>query len=125
MLRFLLDEHLSPGIGAGLRRINPKIEVHPVSQWERGVFLGRADQELLAAAATQGLTLVTYDCRTIPTLLRTWREQGRHYGGVIFVDDRTIAPGDIGSLVRALASLFRDRGEEDWEDRQMFLPHYG
>jgi hypothetical protein len=124
MLRFLLDEHLSPDIGAGLRRIDPRIEVYAVSQWERGVFLGRGDQELLAAAAAQHLTLVTYDCRTIPTLLRTWREEGRHYGGVIFVDDRTIAPGDIGSLVRALASLFRDHGEDEWENRQMFLPHH-
>ena len=124
MLRLLLDEHLSPRIGIGLRRTNPMIEVHAISQWERGTFLGRADAELLAKAVAQGLTLVTYDCRTIPDLLIKWEEQGRPHGGVIFVDEKTLAPDDIGGLVRALASLSRDFGHLDWTDREMFLPRY-
>jgi hypothetical protein len=124
MLRLLLDEHLSPTIGFGLRRMDPLIEVHAISQWEGGTFRGRPDQELLAKAAVQRLTLVTYDCRTIPDLLMKWTEQRRHHGGVIFVDEKTIAPDDIGGLVRALASLFRDFGDLDWTDREMFLPRY-
>jgi hypothetical protein len=124
MLRLLLDEHLSPGIAVGLRRIHPAIDVHAISQWEYGRFLGRPDRELLTKAAQQKLTLVTYDCRSIPDLLRSWREQGRHHGGIIFVDEKTILPGDIGGLVRALAKLVGDLGSSDWEDREMFLPRY-
>jgi len=124
MLRLLLDEHLSPNICIGLRRTDPLIEVHAISQWERGTFLGRTDEELLAKAAAQGLTLVTYDCRTIPDLLMAWTQQGRSHGGVIFVDEKTIAPGAIGGLVRALAALFRDFGHLDWTGREMFLPRY-
>ncbi|HEX3662700.1 MAG TPA: hypothetical protein VHU89_14790 [Acidobacteriaceae bacterium] len=119
----LLDEHLSPGIAAGLQRIEPGIEVYAISQWKHGRFLGRADQELLAEAA-HGLTFVTYDCRSIPDLLRFWGEQGRSHSGVIFVDDKSIAPGDIGGLVRALGKLFSDLRHLDWENREMFLPRY-
>ncbi|MGA7521361.1 MAG: DUF5615 family PIN-like protein [Acidobacteriaceae bacterium] len=124
MLRLLLDEHLSPGIAAGLQRIDPGIDVYAISQWRHGRYLGRPDHELLTEAATQGLTLVTYDCRSIPDLLGSWRDHERSHSGVIFVDNRTIAPGDIGSLVRALAKLWLDLGDTDWENREMFLPRY-
>ncbi len=124
MLRLLLDEHLSLGIATGLRRIDPAIEVYAISQWERGRFLGRTDHDLLVKAATQGLTLVTYDCRTIPDLLVEWELHGLRHGGVILVDERTIAPSDIGGLARALAELFRDHGHQDWQRRVMFLPRY-
>lgn len=124
MLRFLLDEHLSPAICAGLKRIDPGIEVHAISQWKNGHFLGRPDLEILTEGVAQGLTLVTYDCRSIPNLLRVWGEQGRRHAGVVFVDEKTLNPGDIGGLVRALASLFSDFGRLDWEGREMFLPRY-
>jgi hypothetical protein len=37
-------------------------------------------------AAAAGYTLVTYDLRTIPTLLQTWATNGRRHHGVIFFD---------------------------------------
>jgi hypothetical protein len=67
------------------------------------------------------LTLVTYDRRTIPPLLKTWAEEGRKPGGVIFVDEKTISPADIGGLVRALIQLFKETGRWDWTDRVCFL----
>jgi hypothetical protein len=124
MLRFLLDEHVSAAVARGLMRINPVIVVHAISQWEDGRFLGRPDPDLLSKVVEQGLTLVTYDCCSIPRILRTWQEQGRRQSGVVFVDEKTIAPGDIGGLVRALARLFLDYGHFNWQDREMFLPRY-
>jgi len=67
------------------------------------------------------LTLVTYDRRTIPPLLKAWAEEGRKHGGVIFVDENTISPADIGGLVRALIQLLKERGRQDWTDRVYFL----
>jgi hypothetical protein len=40
---------------------------------------------------------------------------------VIFVDEKTISPADIGSLVRALTGLSREAGKLDWIDRVYFL----
>jgi hypothetical protein len=121
MVGLLLDEHLSPKVAAGLRQRGLPIGVHWMSEWEGGAFLGRSDAECLAEAARQGLTLVTYDCRTIPVLLKAWREQGRSHGGVIYISPRTVPLGAVGTLVRALTWLVRRYGTEDWTDREEFL----
>jgi hypothetical protein len=121
MLKFLLDEHISPDVAIGLRRRNRTIEVHDMVEWENGHFLGEEDSSCLREAAAQGLTLVTYDRRTIPPLLKTWAEEERTHGGVIFVDDKTISPADIGGLVRALTRLARETWNWDWTNRIYFL----
>jgi len=121
MLKLLLDEHISPDVAKGLRRPNRALEVRYLVEWENGLFLGQDDPACLREAAIQGLTLVTYDRRTIPPLLKTWAEEGRTHGGVIFVDEKTISPGDIGGLVWALTRLARETGNWDWTNRICFL----
>ena len=121
MLKFLLDEHLSPDVATGLRRRKRAIEVRCMAEWEDGHFLGQEDSPCLREATAQGLTLVTYDRRTIPPLLKTWAEEERTHGGVVFVDEKTISPADIGGLVRALTRLARETGNWDWTNRVCFL----
>ena len=121
MLKLLLDEHISPEVANGLRRRNRAIEVRYMVEWENGHFLGREDFPCLREAAVQGLTLVTYDRRTIPPLLKTWAEEERTHGGVVFVDEKTISPADIGGLVWALTRLARETGNWDWTNRIYFL----
>ncbi len=67
------------------------------------------------------LTLLTYDLRTIPPLLKTWVETGVQHHGVIFVDRKSIDPGDVGGLIRAVCDLFDALGEVDWTDRVVYL----
>jgi hypothetical protein len=86
-----------------------------------GTFWGRRTLRVLREAATQGLTLVTYDRRTIPPFLKTWAEEERTHGGVVFVDDKAISPADIGGLVWALTRLARETGKWDWTNRIYFL----
>ncbi len=121
MLKLLLDEHISPDVANGLRRRNRAIEIRYMVEWENGHFLGQEDSTCMREAAAQGLTLVTYDRRTIPPLLKTWAEEERTHGGVIFADEKTISPADIGGLVWALTRLARETRNWDWTNRICFL----
>lgn len=121
MLKLLLDEHISPDVAHGLRRRNRSLVIHWMAEWRGSDFLGKEDSACLLEAARRGLTLVTYDRRTIPPLLKIWAEEGRRHGGVIFVDEKTISPANIGGLVRALIQLSKETGKWDWTDRVYFL----
>jgi hypothetical protein len=121
MLKLLLDEYISPNVADGLRRRNRALVVRWMAEWEDGGFLGKEDSACLHGAAEQGLTLVAYDRRTIPPLLKVWAEEGRQHGGVVFVDERTISPADIGGLVKALTRLFKETGRWNWTDRVCYL----
>lgn len=121
MVKLLLDEHISPAVADGLRRRNRRLTVVCMTAWEKGEFLGQQDSICLQQAVAQGLTLVTYDRRTIPPLLKVWAEEGQKHGGVIFVDEKTISPADTGGLVRALSELARTTAKWDWSDRVCFL----
>jgi hypothetical protein len=121
MLKLLLDEHISPAVATGLRRRKPSITVCGLVDWEGGGFLGQDDATCLRHAAAHRRTLVTYDRRTIPPLLKSWAEAGQHHGGVIFVDEKTIPPSNIGGMVRALAALAKETASWDWADRVCFL----
>lgn len=121
MLRLLLDEHISPAVAGGLRRRHRALSVVCMVEWEEGEFLGQPDSACLRQAAAQGLSLVTYDRRTIPSLLKIWAEEGRTHGGLIFADEKTIPPSDVGTLVRALSALWLKTVKWDWSDRICFL----
>ncbi len=121
MLRYLLDEHISGAVAEQIFRKNPHISVVSIHQWHKGGFLGRPDFEILEAAVRERLTLVTYDLRTIPILLRQWEELGQKHGGVVFVADRSIRANDFGGLVRGLIALWDATRHEDGTNRVYFL----
>jgi hypothetical protein len=121
VLQLLLDEHVSPDVARGMRRRDRTVIVHTMAEWEGGNFLGQEDSACLREATAQGLTLVTYDRRTVPMLLKSWAEEGRRHGGVIFVDEKTISPADVGGLMRALNALVKEARHWDWTDRVSFL----
>lgn len=121
MLNFLLDEQISPAVAEGFRRRHKAVSIQGLAEWEGGRFLGQTDEQLLQAAAAQRLTLVTYDRKTIPPLLKTWAEAGRDHGGVIFVDQKTIPSSKFGSLIRALRQLWEETGHWDWANRVLLL----
>lgn len=121
MLKLLLDEHISQRVAQGLHRRNRLLTVHCIAGWENGRFLGQDDSACLEHAAEHGLTLVTYDRRTIPPLFKDWAEAGREHGGVVFIDEKTISPSDIGGQVRALSKLIRESANWDWTSRTCFL----
>jgi hypothetical protein len=121
MLALLLDEHVSPAVAKGLVRRHPHLVVHSLRTWEAGKYLGQSDDIILQAAHRQSLTLVTFDQRTIRSLVMDWAHEERPHSGVIFVDEKTVSPGDIGGLVRALSALIAVYQNRTWKDRTLFL----
>ncbi len=117
MLKFLLDEQISPDVATGLRRKSKRIVVHCMAEWQDGRFLGLADELFLEEAARHHFTLVTYDRNTIPPVLKTWGQEGRDHGGAVFVDPETIPSSDFGELIRALQNLWDEAGDWDWTNR--------
>ena len=121
MLSLLLDEQISPRVAEQLRLQRPEISIESVHTWRAGALMGKEDRLLLAEAAGEQKTLVTYDLRTIPPLLAELYVSGASHGGVVFVDEKTIAPADYGGLIRALVALWEARSQEEWTDRVLFL----
>jgi hypothetical protein len=122
MLRDLLEEQISPVVAEGVLRKDSSIRIASVQRWRDGEFRGLRDADLLGAAATERLTLVTCDLRTIPDLLRAWAELEMPHSGVIFVRRRVIHENDFGRLVSALVELWRIAKKVDWRNRVAFLP---
>jgi hypothetical protein len=121
VLRLLTDEHISPAVAQQAPRRCRGIHVTAMQTWEGGHFLSASDDIVLQEAHQQKLTLVTFDLRTIPLLLRLWAEEGRDHSGVILVDERTIAQNDIGGLVKALCAIWRARRNLNWDNRVVYL----
>jgi hypothetical protein len=121
MLQLLLDEHIPPDVVDGVRRIQSTASVIALRHWRQGSYLGRGDAEILAAAYASQLTLVTYDVRTIPPLLRTWAESGINHGGVIYIDRRTISQSDVGRIAIALSAVIARDSGSDWTNQTRFL----
>lgn len=124
-MKLLLDEHISPAVARGLVAAGAAGSaghvVMALREWQDGAYLEASDALLLQAARVEGWTLVTYDLRTIPPLLKEWGEQGIAHGGVILVDERSIAQNDIGGLIRALARLVVALGDASWRNRIVYL----
>jgi hypothetical protein len=121
MLSVLLDEQISPVVAEQLAARQTELRVESVHRWRDGALLGADDDIVLRAASTERLTLVTYDLKTIPPLLTVWARLGDSHAGVVFVDERTIAPADFGGLIRALLVLWARERLADWTDRTQFL----
>lgn len=121
MLRLLLDIHIDPDVARGVAAIAPDCEVFSLRDWQRGEYRAASDATILEAVHREGLTLVTYDVRSVPALLRDWATRGRQHAGAVFIDHKTVAANDVGALARSLAHLFETRGSEDWTNCTTFL----
>ena len=121
MLSYLLDENISHVVAEQLARKRPEIGVQSVHHWRNGAFVGQEDGRLLRAATQEGLTLVTYDLKTIPPLLTEMAADSEAHAGVVFVDDASIRGNEFGSLVTALIAHWQRYGTQEWNNRVAFL----
>ena len=125
MLRLLTDEQISPAVARQASSRCRGIDIIAIRTWEGGQFLSTPDEMILQEAHKQRITLVTFDLRTIPPLLRLWAERGIDHSGVILVDERTFAQHDIGGLTAALCAIWKAQSDSDWTNRVLFLVRAG
>jgi len=121
MLHILTDEQIGPNVAVAAKRRCREISVVSLFDWLDGHFVGASDEELLREAARQEMTLLSFDLKTIPPLLRAWGERGIDHGGVIFVDNKSFAQNDTGGISKALVDLWELQGKLDWKNRCFFL----
>ncbi|MCC7371279.1 MAG: DUF5615 family PIN-like protein [Chloroflexi bacterium] len=118
-MRLLLDAHVPSAVAQSLA--GDGIDILTLEEWQRGAYRDAPDHDLLVAAHADARVLITYDCRTLPELLKVWAETGRPHSSVILMDERTIRQGDVGGLVRALRLLIQRDSQTPWTDRAVFL----
>ena len=121
MLSLLLDENISPEVAIQVQQSRPDIRIARIHTWQQGRLVSAPDEVILAEASAAGLTLVTYDQRTISPLLVSWGHRDIGHSGVIFVDDRTVGGDDLGALVRSLIAHWDVYADQPTENCVWFL----
>jgi hypothetical protein len=121
MLALLTDEHISHVVAEQVRLKRGDIRIESMLAWRQGALRNTPDDLVLAAAQEDGLTLITYDQKTIPPILVDLAACGGHHTGVVFADRNTIPSGNIGRLVQAVIGLYDRYQDLDWTDVVMFL----
>ena len=121
MLNILNDEQIDPDVALAARKRCRGIQITTLFEWLDGHFVGASDEELLREASRQAMTLLSFDLKTIPPLLRAWGERGIDHGGVIFVDNKSFAQNDVSGISKALSELWQLQSKLDWTNRCFFL----
>jgi hypothetical protein len=121
MLRFLLDEHISPDVCSIVRSRRSSIGIESIHEWRDGSLRGKDDDYVLRVAAESGYALVTYDLRTLPPLLREWAARGQRHQGVVFIDELTCRSQDAAGIATALIRVWDGMSDFDWTDRVAFV----
>lgn len=110
-MKFLLDVHIKKAAVVALKRRVLSIYVVHLADWRGGAFRGADDAEILRACFEENRVLVTYDQRTIPSLLRLWAAEERQHAGVIFGDQDSVPANQPGVVAGALAKLLTKTDE--------------
>lgn len=118
-MRLLLDIHIPVAVAQQLRLTG--IDAISLAEWRAGMFRTASDSVILSAALEEGRVLVTYDLRSIRSLVLEWSSAGKDHAGVIFVDDKAIRAHEVGRLVRALRLHVEQYGEMPWTNHSDFL----
>lgn len=123
-LRYLLDENVSPIVAEQIRQKRQDVLVESIHFWRDGALLGQPDSSVLSAAHADNRVVVTYDTQILSELY-FWFAEARPFGGLLFIDDKTIASNDFGALVTSLIAFWNEHQAEDWDSRLAYLNRSG
>ncbi len=117
----LLFVHIAKATVAALQGRYPGLDVVHLADWRGGAFRTAQDTEILTACCEEKRTLVSYDQRTIPVLLRRWAADERPHAGVFFGDSNTVPASDPSAVAKSLAALIEETSESDLTNAIMYL----
>ena len=120
-MRLLLDDHVKKATVGALQRRCPGLDVVHLAAWQAGAYRTAEDELILRACFEEGRSLVSYDQRTIPDLLRRWAAEERPHAGVIFGDSNTVPANDPGAVARALAALVQEFSSSEMINTVLYL----
>jgi len=110
-VKLLLDVHIKRAAVTALKKRVAAIDVVHLADWRGGAFRNAEDAEILKLCFEENRVLVTYDQRTIPSLLRLWAAEERPHAGVIFGDQQSVPANEPGVFASALVKLLAETGE--------------
>ena len=125
MASYILDENISPVVAVQVSQKAPDVVIFSISHWHNGEYLNTDGAVILQQAFDENLTLITFDLSTIRPLLKAWSEDGRSHGGVIFIDDKTIASNNHGKIVKSIIQVSEQLKRSDFINGVMFLRRPG
>jgi hypothetical protein len=118
-VRLLLDVHLSGRVFVP-RLGNLGHDVRAAN--EEPVLARLPDEELLAAAATEGRILVTSNIKDFRPILVDWGKAGRHHAGCILITKR-VRNEHFGRIIAGVTAALDARPEQEaWLDYVHSLP---
>jgi hypothetical protein len=113
--RFLADQDLNEHIITGVLRHEPAVEFLRL----RDFGLNRhPDAEVLAAAAEQGLLLVSHDVNTMIDQAFARLAVGQPMAGLFMAQQR----GPIAPVIESLVLIWSASEAEEWRGHVVFLP---
>jgi len=113
-LRLQADADLNQRIVAGLRRLEPAIDLQSAAE---AIFEGKSDLEVLAYCADQRRTLLTHDQKTMPHHFATFLAERTSPGVIIVPQDMP-----IGQVVHEVYLAWVASEAEEWVNGIRRLP---
>jgi hypothetical protein len=118
---FLLDENIPPAVAEAIRIADPAITLLQVGHEPDAPVKGTLDPELLVFAENHGLTLVTFDKRSMTGHVVNHLVVDRHTWGVlIFPKGNQLSAGKVAE---ELLIIWACSQKEEWIDQIVFLPY--
>ena len=117
LVAFLVDSHLSRALATALT--DHGCDARHLADWRDGAYRNATDAELLALAAPEGRTIITFDSATLPLDAYACLDVGTPFPGVLVVT-RAIGQRTIGAQVRAVLRAIDDR--ESRANQVIYLP---
>ncbi len=117
MIRFLLDENLSPRLQAGLQRRYPGIDVLRVGN-PNAPMGGTSDPDILLYLEEQQRLLLTSNRASMPVHIAHHLADGHHHWGIVFIR-RNVS---YAILIDEVGIIWGASTPDEWRNRVVWIP---
>ena len=119
--RLLADENTSHRLVESCRRIDPRLPLLHIADWQEGAYLSAKDPALLMALRESNLILVGFDRASMANHAGTLTREGLGHAGVILFR-RSVSVVAYGNQARLLIDFWKEAKMWDWSDRIAYIP---